>query len=886
MADIEYVATLNNQQVLDALKSIDANIDKMASQADSNFEKVGKSAGSSGLQIGAVAGIVSSVTTEFIHLGEEAVRVLEDITKQGIQTALGFDKLKAQLTAIFAGSKPAVDEAFNFIQDRSKKLGINLEELSSVFLPKVQNLEQFERIAKLATAIARTSPGGEQAATISLTEALTGQFTSLQRRANIAKTDIDEIKKAFQSAGVEGFISKLEEVLQRTGRSFDATSKTAEVSFSKIGESARQLEGKIGEPIVKELKNLADNILSFVNENQDDLAVFADTIGRTIADALKFIGSIDFSKIDTKTLIEIADYAYRIVKALEIASTQVGTFLKEFSDLPGVSQIIQGLEYEVTHLDDALLTLSQIFALLDASLAAFEANADKGANALLALKAAAEVAQGDLVGAYDDINKIGESLQTSQSSQDAFNSSIQASQKQFDDYRKSVQDNTKAQDDLRQTLDETKNSSNDAADAVLEAADAERKAAADAEKLKEAQDKVNKAEEDAAKDYGRKLEDIDKNFERKRLDIAIEFAQKREDAARNNVQKLDDIQTKHSQDVSDAALDLTRKEEDIARKHGQEIQDLERTQRQKRLDIETTYRRKLQDIQRTFLLDADEAEKKRDAVAFLQALKKRNEDVKNAQIDRNRSIADTKVEGDRKREELAIQQKREIKEAQIANERKLEDLKTNLERQIKAQNLAYERQLQDISIGEERKNEEAQKARERDIEDAKTAYDRKLSDLKESLSAEYDIIKAANAKTEEEQARHNSVMAANSTGAPSQPPGQDFTPYDTQIKKKQSTYQAKSIYGYASGGLVPVGQQAVVGERGPELANITRSGAYITPNAALRMNSLVPGGARGGNVNNNFSQQVTLPDVAGLINNPVAVRQVENIVARALGKIF
>lgn len=885
MADLEYVATLNNQQVLDALKSIDANIDKMAGQANQDFEKVGKSAGSSGLQIGAVAGIVSSVTSEFIRLGEQAVGILEDITKEGVKTAIEFDTLKARLGGIFSGNKEAATEAFDFIQKKSKELGIDLSELAGAFLPKTENLQQFERVAKLATALARSDPEqGAIGARIALIEALSGTFTSLQRRFEIPKQDIDKLKDAFDKKGIEGFIESLEKTLKESGKSFEDLSRTAQTSFDKINIAGQQIGGKIGEPIVESLQKATDKILGFLNENQDDIAVFANTIGRTIADILDFLSSIDFGKLDTKTLIEVADYAYRIAKALEIASTQVGTFLKEFSNLPGVSQVIQALEYEVSHLDDALITFSQIIALVNAELAAFEAASNKAAIGLDLAKAGLDSASLNYGKVIEDLKAANEKLNTNTDAQAAYNASIQASAKQFDDYRKSLTDNTKAQDDLRKSLDDTKDAGSNAADGVLEAAAAERQAADDAEKLAAAQAKVNKAEEDAAKDYGRKLEDIDKNFERKRLDIAIEFAQKREDLSREDVQKLDDIYHKYQQDVSDAQLDLTRKEEDIARKHGQEIADLEKTQKQKRLDIETTYRRKLQDIQRTFLLDADEAEKKRDAVAYLQALKKRNEDVKSAQIERSRTIQDTKVEGEQKRQELAIQQKREIQEAKIANERKLEDLKTNLHRQYEAQELAYQRQLQAIAIGEQRKNEEAATAREREREDAKTAYDRKLSDLKESLSAEYDIIKEANAKTEEEQARHNAAMAES--GPASRPPGEDYTPYDTQIKKKQSTYQAKSIYGYAAGGYVPPGQQALVGERGPELASITRGGAYITPNAALRLNSFVPSGARGGSVNNNFSQQVTLPDVAGLINNPVAVRQVENIVARALSRIF
>lgn len=825
MSDLVYIANLDNKQVLAALKQIDQGFNKSGKSGETAFTGVGKSAGASGAQIGAIAGITASLATEFINLGQQAIGVLVDIGKQSVQTAIEMDTLKARLGGIFDGSEEAAGQAFDFIQQKSQELGIDLGELAGAFLPKTENLAQFERVAKIATALARSDPEqGAIGARIAVIEALSGTFTSLQRRFEIPKQDIDRIKEAFDTKGMEGFIETLEMVLSESGKSFKDLANTAQTSFDRLSIAGKQLGGRLGEPIVTSLEEAANKILDFVSANEDELIVLADTIGRTIADVIDFFASIDFENIDVSTLQQIADYAFRVVNALQLAAGQITIFVNSFSNAGGLLEgvtILDELWSGVTQLDEALITLSQIFALVNASLAAFAATGDKAAVVGNTLAAIGQAISLNYAGAYQSISKATEAISTDESAQSAFAESLLASNKMLDDYKASLAGNTDAQKRLNEELDKSKTAGTGAADSILELNQANKEAEEAADKLAEAQAKVNEKFTEAEKDFQQKLEDIDISAERKRLDSQIEFAQKREDAAKNNLEKIADLYRDNEQDIQDAATDLSRKEEDIARKFSQQRIDDEKEQRQKRVDIEKDFRQKLQDIQSTFLEDADEAEQKRDAIAFLRAIKQRDKALAEAQQERSTTIEELKIEGEQKAAERAVQRQRELEEAQIDNERKLEDLRLNLERQIEEQNIAYARQLYDIRLGEERKNEELRLARERDIEDARLAYDRKLEDLRAALAEELALIEAQAAAIAEVQARTRIQERRSQTGTGG------GSGSNISTNRPQRTQVMQMDQGFATGGFVGAGQQVLVGERGPELVKFPAAGLVM-----------------------------------------------------------
>lgn len=890
--NIQYVANLNAQQVFQQLNQINSQIDKTTREADKGFSGLGTS-------VGVTAGIVGSLTTEFINLGQQAVSVLQEIISKSVDTAIQFDTLKARLGGIFDGSQEAADEAFTFIQDKSKELGIDLSELAGAFIPKTESLAQFERVAKIATALARSDPEqGAIGARIALIEALSGTFTSLQRRFEIPKEDINRIKEAFDKEGIEGFLSTLETVLDESGKSFEDLANTAQTTFSKLEIAGQQLGGRLGAPIVEALEEAANKILSFINENEDDLIVFADTVGRAIADVINLISGIDFSQFDTQTLIEIADYIFRVVEASKLAIEQ----FSRFSEVTGIAEAIAGpfqlLGDIFGNLDDALLTASQILALATAAFEALKAALDAVIAPFSSLISAIDALnKGDVANAaillkqsYDELQV---ALYDTSVVQSAFDASIQESLSSFQAYDEAISQNKEKQDELRDSLQKQKEAGTGAADAIQAAAAAQRQAAEEAEKLKDAQDKVNKAFGDAEKDFGRKLEDIEIQTQRKRLDILIEFAQKREDAARENYRKLEDLQRKNQQDIADASTELERSEQDIATKFANERIDLERDQRQKRVDVEKKFRETLQDIRREDDISLEEAERKRDAVAFLKILRQQQQKVSQAQLDRTRELDEVRTTGEQRKQELAIQQQRELDEARLTNQRKLEDLQLNLERQIEAQNIAYAQQLQDIATGEQRKNEELNRQRERDIEDAKKAYERKLSDLQESLAEELNILKEGNAALEEEQKRHNAAMesAVSKAGGPITQRSDtvqrrlSLDKILENIKSRERSQNRTTLLGgRQGGGSVAANSTYLVGEKGPELFTPNTSGA-IVPNRNLLMS--LPGSSSVSNISSSRSQQINIPTVNGAsLLDPIFIAQLRNIVASELDGLF
>lgn len=880
MADIIYTAALDDKQVLAALQRIDANIDKMASEADKDFDRVGKSAGASGAEIGVMAGIVGSLATEFIRLGEQAVRVLGEILSRSVEVAQGFDTLHARLLGIFQGNREAATEAFDFIQKKSKELGIDLSEVAGAFLPKVQNLDQFERVAKIATALARSDPEqGAIGARIALIEALSGTFTSLQRRFEIPKDDIKALQDAFSTGGMEGFITKFEEVLKKSGKGFDDLSNTAATSFAKIEQAGQQLEGRLGTPIVAELKKLADSLNEFITENEDDIVIFADTIGRSIAQALELLNQIDLSKIDTKSLIQVADDIQQIVSAVELLVKELSSF-EELGTLG--SALFKTFNPLLTLLGDgglgkALKSTAQGVAYVKAYLDALEAVIIKTAQALgKVAEAGQKLATGDIKG-YIEALQGAQDIWNKQTGLEAWNKSLAESQKNMAAYTQEVEGNKKAQDDLRQKLEDSKNSTNENANALLEAAAAERKAKEEAEKYADAKSKVDEAMAAAELDFQRKLEDIDINVERKRLDIAIEFAQKREDEARKNVDKLADIRLKNEQAQRDARKDLSRTEEDIARKHANDTISLEQEQRDKRVDIERNFRLKLEDIQRQFLLDADEAELRRDAIGFLRALKQRNEKVQQATIDRSREVEDVKITNERKRVELARSQQEELLEARIQNKRKLEDLRISLNREIDAQNEAYQRSLEEISIGENRKNEELARARERDIEDAQRSYARKLEDLQASLAEELKVIAEFEAQKAKIQAEATARLdEARKKANEANAEGPYVATSDQTDRNKPRNVRRRQ-----EGGSVERSVPFLVGENGPEIFKPQQDGK-IVPLHNFMMPNLSPN-VGGGSYDNSRQTVVNLPlATANQIMDPIIAHQIKNMVYSAM----
>jgi hypothetical protein len=921
MTDIIYSATVDAKGALINLDLIGKKIEKVAKEgtkdfnqinksASAGFDQISKSASASGIQIGAVAGIVSSLTTKFIELGQRMVAALSQGIKESIGLASELETTEAIFTGILQGNEPAAVAALQHIREESRKLGIDLTETSRAFLPFVASLEELDRVNRISAALAISQPEqGQLGARIALQEALSGNVQSLVRRFEIPKQLGKELARALDEGGVVEFLDVFEGIMKRLGRNVENLTDTFQFSFGRAAESGKQLQTAFAIPLLDELKSQFDDLNKTVAENFDDYTLIADTFGRVAANVAEILGTglNDFlANLDTEQVTQIAEKFFDISEdARLLIETMTGAnFPQSFID--GVESFADGLDKALNKVIDLNL---QSQAGASKAAAEFQVWSDE-MDRLYGKGTLAAEGMKQLIGIPGAIQAKNALAQYSGDAEDAAlaTASLAAGQEAYDkvlsDGKKAIEDSNKVKEENRKKTDDLAKAQKEGTGAAIGLTNAQialNKAEADLATLtgdaEEAQIKINEAMADLEKDNDRKLEDIDIAAERKRLDIQIEFAQKREDAARNNLQKLADIRRKNQQDIADAATDLERKEEDIARKFAEERIDLEREQRQSRLDIETSFREKLEDIQKESAFDLDEAERTRDAVAFLRIIRQQQQQVSKAQTDRQREIDELQVQGERKKEELRIQQQREIEEAHIANERKLEDLRLNLERQIEAQNIAYAQQLEDLAIGETRKNEEAARARERDIEDAKLAYDRKLADLEESLAAELALIEEFGAQKLallQEIADQEAAIAGESSG-PSQTAGRPagFGPNPGTITGHEGpapSYTGGASAGFGSnpgtigrafGGLVNAGQSYPVGERGPELFTPNANGRII-PNNALLMPSMTPKSVVN-NISRTNAPAVNFPvGDASLFNDPIFVAKLRNVILTAI----
>lgn len=822
MAKIIDQAILDDREYLRSLKNIDANIQKMSTSASKGFGGIDNTAKTSGAQIGAVAGVVASLTTEFINLGKAALSNLVNISKQATATALEFDTVRTRLLGIFDGSEEAADTAFNFIRDRSKALGIDLGQLAGAFLPKTESLQQFERVAKIATALAASDPEqGAIGARIALIEALSGTFTSLQRRFEIPKEDIDRLKEAFDTEGMEGFLTELEKVLKESGKDFDTLANTAQSSINRVGQSIQEKLGQSGAPIVEALQRQFDDLGAVLEDRDADFTEIANRIGEVAANVVDFIGTnlVDFlANLDKEQVLEIvdgfqsmADSAFDLVEIL-------GTL--EWPDT-----FLSGLETTVKKLDEALTTATKLSGLAKAEIArqkAEQAEVDKLAatgfigkatEATLAstpLGIATAIPGGKelLEGAFDFGQRQGIKLfgdeeiqaQIATAGEKAYQDALLETVAILEETDKAESERATAREERAKRA---ATSNEDLANALLQQRQDAAAAAQALDEYETALEKVNEQQIKLETELEQEASDLLLSAERKRLDALQDFANKRVDQARKSRQQLENIE-----------LDLDRDLEDIDRAQARKEIDIDKEQADKRLEIELDYQRELADIRNRFAFDLEEAAQRRDAVTFLRLQRQQQEEIQQAQTGRDRDIDDARTEGERKREELRIQQGYEEEDARLSYERKLEDRR-----------IADERERNEITIAEQRKNEEINTWQQRQLDDLNTSYQRKQEALAASLAAELEIIRAyEQQKTaivlEEAERRAEIARQANETRR-----SQDR---DQQARTDELINQGRTVIaGRASGGPVSAGNPYLVGERGPELFVPTTSGSIV-----------------------------------------------------------
>ena len=224
------------------------------------------------------------------------------------------------------------------------------------------------------------------------------------------------------------------------------------------------------------------------------------------------------------------------------------------------------------------------------------------------------------------------------------------------------------------------------------------------------------------------------------------------------------------------------------------------------------------DIRTQFTLDAEEAERNNDAIAFVRALRRKDQAVSAAKIARSDSKKDAGT--DRKQRLADLKESQRIERDQLAQNEaeRLAALQLSLERRLEEERLSNEKRIIEQQDTDERALLQQQTALERQIEAQNRGATRKLDALKLALDAEVAAVVQA------EEDKITAIINANARV--------DALRLDA-IQKQADILAAKdprfTPIPREHGGRVAAGLPYLVGEKRPEVFVPDQSGV-IVPN--------------------------------------------------------
>jgi hypothetical protein len=810
---------------------------------------------------------ISTLTDLFRELAAAATQAFIDITKEAIALNSEAELTKLALTQIFEGNEKAADAFVKTVGDLAIKLGTSRQELTGLakgILPDVGDVTGTIALLENVIVLGRDAGQGIDSIRIATEEALSGNLSSLQRRLNIPKTVIDNIKEYQKEMSLADAINKaLGERIQQTGISADITAESFAVLQGAILGNLEGFQRLLGEAPFEELKEQALGFLQVLKDQNEGIEDAALAVGELAADVIEFVGSglTDFiASIDFEAVDELAVSLQEAVAATRLLFKIFATFLPATEDT--LQSVTGDIDKITVSLVRAAVTANQ---LRDGLVAAF-----------LALKATVQLQQLDFAGALETGKELfsAETFGT-EALADRANEMTEA----FKQFNQQLEDINDTQKERKKATEDTTEADLAAGDAIRKRIKAEEDAAKAALDAAEAQEEINKKLADAEEDRAKRLTDLLRKEADRRIDDARKAAQEREDIARDNAEAIEDIFRDNEDALEDASTDLSREEADIARKGARERRDIEIDAANERIEIEKDFRRELERIQNDFLQTAEEAERNNDAQAFLRASRARDDQIAEAAISRDESLEDVSARAQTQREELQRQLAQEVEDARIANAQKLEDLRLRLDRELEEQAIKNQRDLEEQAIKEQRLAEQRDIAIARDLEALERSETEKQAKLQESLTKQFELIETAKMKELEltarveaektrivqEQARQRALAL---TGSPLDPSGPRL---------------GGEIEGFQEGGQVQRNRAIIVGERGPEVF-VPQSAGTIIPNQAI-FSPPARGGfesLRGASSITNNSPTFNLAE--SMFSDPIARRNLTNFVLGVLAE--
>lgn len=743
----EYLLLLNTESASKSLQDISIKFDQLAARGDEAFKRVGGSAQVSGFQIGAISGVVQTVTQALLNMAAQGTQALVKLGQESMQLAAQFDAARRMFSNIFEGNEQVASAVMDRVISKAAALGIEMNDalsLGRAFLPDVQNLEQFDKLLGMMRGMAEIDPiQGIAGARFAIDEAMSGQFRSLIGRFEFRRDQVDRIKELQKELGpVAGTIEGVTKELERMGVNTEMLGGTFQTSMGQATAAIDKVKLAMGRPLMEEAMEGLDEFSQVMGEKSQDFQLIAGVVGDTLASIVDFVagGAIDFLKnLDVDKVMEV-------VQGIQMMAENARTLAEILLDMDFSDSFLDNLTGATDKLNEALETAIKLAALAKAEAARQQAEAE--------VRRAAAGAEGEtygrgrfFAGLVGGTGQEGVEERARAAGEKAFGDVMLETVKALDKHNQRIEENKRKLEERRAELEKQKDTTDELAEAnaQMEKRYAKIFGAGGTEPDEEtakAIEKVNKATEDIEIQHQRRMAEIDKDALRDRLAAEQGFAEDRLDLARKNAQRVEDINSDHQDRLDDAAIDLSRDEEKIARDMARKRVEAEREAAKEQVKIEQDLVDELERIRRRFNEDLLDAERNQDAIAFIEAIRARDREIEEARIGRDEKVEEARAEAEEKREELKLQQEQEVEDAKIANEEKLEDLQLRLNRELEKQATAYERDLEQQGITEDRKRAQLNDKYLERKADEDQRWSEAYEDLNRRMEEEFALIEA------------------------------------------------------------------------------------------------------------------------------------------------
>ncbi len=208
-----------------------------------------------------------------------------------IEVNAKFELLTTTIT-IMAGSQEKAAQFMEVFRQMANETGRSMSEMVELGQPFVRfaggSSKALQDLIKASTLLQALKPqAGPYAAMIAITEALSGQFRSLQMRFEIGKEKI----QAVLDEGYKG-VEALLEVLKREGSSWElvtAQANTFQGVITTLKGAVSDFFRVLGLPVFEELRDDLISVRDWVRQNEEGIMALAQVIGTELANAYQFV---------------------------------------------------------------------------------------------------------------------------------------------------------------------------------------------------------------------------------------------------------------------------------------------------------------------------------------------------------------------------------------------------------------------------------------------------------------------------------------------------------------------------------------------------------------------------------------------------------------------